>query len=725
VGKLGSVILVKSPMQQTRYEENSSPESHPGAERQITGDNALWLVGILLIALVLRLAYAWHSHPFFDEYVTILAARMILQSGLPVLPSGLFYEHGLLFSYLDAPWVGIAGWLSALGGDRPLFLLARLPSVLIGVTTVWLVYRVGENWFNARVGLMAAALLALAPQAVVWGGRARMYSLAQLLALGLAVLVYRGSRGTGNSRLRWPALVILMALLLTHFGALILVPPLVIGAVLVGWLTRPPNVRPWFLRPGVLAELFALGAVLVLAVLVKRMGQPLGAAPLSDMEAADLTRELFNTVAYQAGLVLDLGSAVKFLAREFGVPHHLWLSIVAVWGGLATLALWLYRHKRGAWRPQSSCQVLYLWVISTIPIVEMITLLEPWRRNPRYLIMILPWFYLVAALGWEALLWLLTRERERGIGYHISRLGGWVTVAALILLQVRGMWLDLWVAFRTPEPAYEQAFAYVRDMWQDKDVLMTMNTPGAALLAGYVDYFAAQEDAEQFLLRAGSKELQPPHQQVDRWMGAPWLGSAGELMRVLNEHPRAWFVTDTIRLPVYYRGDWLAVLNTQMKRVWSGDEALVFVTRADRYPLPMAPKVTVDAVLGDTIHLLGYSDERGEKLAPGGQYAVTLFWRANVRQTDDYTVFVHLRDVTGRTVAQQDGQPLGGDYPTSRWRPGEVVIDPRVVILPKDLPVGEYTIWVGMYRLDTMERLPLRNDNSGENALLLGSILIR
>ena len=78
-------------MQQTRYEENSSPESHPGAERQITGDNALWLVGILLIALVLRLAYAWHSHPFFDEYVTILAARMILQSGLPVLPSGLFY----------------------------------------------------------------------------------------------------------------------------------------------------------------------------------------------------------------------------------------------------------------------------------------------------------------------------------------------------------------------------------------------------------------------------------------------------------------------------------------------------------------------------------------------------------------------------------------------------------------------------------------------------------
>lgn len=709
-------------MRKAPYKENS-PESHLDTSCQITRE-AVWLVAILLIALVLRLAYAGYSHPFFDEYVTILAVRMILQSGLPMLPSGLFYEHGLLFSYLDVPWVGLARWVENYS-DNALFLSARLPSMLIGVVTVWLVYWVGRHWFSARVGLIAATLLALAPQAVVWDGRARMYSLAQLLAVGLAVLVYQGSCGTGNRRLRWLALVVLMALLLTHFGALILVPPLVLGAVLVGWLTRPPDVRPWFLQLGVLAEVFALGAVLVLAVLVKRVGQPLGATPLGDMEAADLTRELFNTVTYQAGLVLDLGSAVKFLAREFGVPHHLWLSVVAVWGGVAMFVLWLYRHKRDAWRSKVSCRVLYLWVISAIPIVEMITLLEPWRRNPRYLIMILPWFYLVAAMGWEMALRLLTERHERGAGYRMLHMGGWVTVAALMLLQARGIWLDLWVAFCTPEPAYEQAFAYVRDAWQDGDALITMNTPGAALLAGYVDYFAAQEDAEQFLLRSG---VEAPHRsqgQVDRWMGAPWLGTAGELMRVLNEHPRAWFVTDTIRLPVYYRGDWLAVLNTQMKRVWSGDEALVYVTRAERSPLPTAPAVVVDAVWGDTIHLLGYSGERGAKLVPGGQYAVTLFWRAETRQAMDYTVFVHLRDATGTTVAQHDGQPLGGDYPTSRWRPGEVVIDPHVVMLPTDLAVGEYTIWVGMYRLDTMERLPLRNDNSGENAVLLDSILIR
>ncbi|MGB9578547.1 MAG: hypothetical protein ACPL3S_04680, partial [Halothiobacillaceae bacterium] len=414
---------------------------------------------------------------------------------MPMLPSGLFYEHGLLFSYLDVPWVGLARWLENYS-DNALFLSARLPSVLIGLVSVWLVYRVGKCWFSTRVGLIAAGLLAFAPQAVVWDGRARMYSLAQLLAVGLAVLVYQGSWGAGNGRLRWLALLVLLALLLAHFGALILVPPLVIGAIAVGWLTRAPEVRPWFLRLSGVAEVLALGVVLVLAILVKRLGQPLGAAPLDNMEAADLTRELLNTVTYQAGLVLDGGNAVRFLARAFGVPHHIWLSVVAVWGGVALLVLWFHRCAHGVGRPRRSYQAFYLWIISVVPVVEMITLLEPWRHNPRYLVMMLPWFYLVAAMGWEMALRLLTERRERGAGYRMLRVSGWLAVAALVLLQAHGTWLDLRVAFRTPEPAYEQAFTYVRDAWQDGDVLMTMNTPGAALLVGRVDYFAAQDDAE-------------------------------------------------------------------------------------------------------------------------------------------------------------------------------------------------------------------------------------
>jgi hypothetical protein len=75
-------------------------------------------------------------------------------------------------------------------------------------------------------------------------------------------------------------------------------------------------------------------------------------------------------------------------------------------------------------------------------------------------------------------------------------------------------------------------------------------------------------------------------------------------------------------------------------------------------------------------------------------------------------------------LAQQDSQPLDGDYPTSQWRVSETVIDVHNVELPPDLPPGQYRVWVGMYQMETMERLPVEGDTSGENAVPLGTIVV-
>jgi hypothetical protein len=37
---------------------------------------------------------------------------------------------------------------------------------------------------------------------------------------------------------------------------------------------------------------------------------------------------------------------------------------------------------------------------------------------------------------------------------------------------------------------------------------------------------------------------------------------------------------------------------------------------------------------------------------------------------------------------------------------------------------GDYSICMGMYRVDTMERLPVQGDTGGENALCLGQITV-
>jgi hypothetical protein len=210
---------------------------------------------------------------------------------------------------------------------------------------------------------------------------------------------------------------------------------------------------------------------------------------------------------------------------------------------------------------------------------------------------------------------------------------------------------------------------------------------------------------------------------VDRWQGVPWLGNAADFNTALNSSEQAWFVIDTIRQPVYFRGDWLAIVDSQMEQVWAKDNALIYRTRADRSPIPGQPEVAINATLNDTIELVGYTLEPTNPPA-NSQLKLTLFWESLSSLPTDYTTFVHLRNRDGVTVAQRDAQPLDGAYPTSRWQPGETVIDPIVLSLPADLPAGQYQLVVGMYQLDTLERLAVANDTSGENAIFLGEVTV-
>ena len=57
--------------------------------------------------------------------------------------------------------------------------------------------------------------------------------------------------------------------------------------------------------------------------------------------------------------------------------------------------------------------------------------------------------------------------------------------------------------------------------------------------------------------------------------------------------------------------------------------------------------------------------------------------------------------------AQLDGYPLDGERPTSTWQPDERLLDERIIVLPPDLPEGEYRLLVGFYDWQDGTRLPL------------------
>lgn len=82
---------------------------------------------------------------------------------------------------------------------------------------------------------------------------------------------------------------------------------------------------------------------------------------------------------------------------------------------------------------------------------------------------------------------------------------------------------------------------------------------------------------------------------------------------------------------------------------------------------------------------------------------VMLTWQAAGTPPLDYTGFVHLVGPDGTLVAQLDRPPAG--YPTSDWRPGEIVVDHFRVDLPPDLPAGDYRLRTGFYDPATVTRL--------------------
>jgi hypothetical protein len=118
------------------------------------------------------------------------------------------------------------------------------------------------------------------------------------------------------------------------------------------------------------------------------------------------------------------------------------------------------------------------------------------------------------------------------------------------------------------------------------------------------------------------------------------------------------------------------------------------------------PAHALDVNFGDGIRLAGYELRAG---SGADSYALQLVWQPAVRPSADYTVFIQVWD-GDKQMAGFDGPPVGGDYPTSWWESGEVIVDEHGLDWAgaglQPIGSGRYRLLVGLYRLDTGARLP-------------------
>jgi len=114
----------------------------------------------------------------------------------------------------------------------------------------------------------------------------------------------------------------------------------------------------------------------------------------------------------------------------------------------------------------------------------------------------------------------------------------------------------------------------------------------------------------------------------------------------------------------------------------------------------------------------------GQIWQPDQTIHVKLWWLATAPPNVDYKMSLKLWSPTGELAAQgRDEWPGGTLYRATAWPTGQPVYHPTQVILPPDLPPGEYWLNVELYYPDTVT--PLARLDNGEYALTLGPIKVQ
>ncbi|MGD8791296.1 MAG: glycosyltransferase family 39 protein [Anaerolineae bacterium] len=651
-------------------------------EREGKGRWTWLLLGLVALAgFWLRWRYARDVPFFVDEYLTVRAAERILARGIPLLPSGNFYSHGLLLSYLVAPLLAL--------GARAAWLI-RLPVLLLSTGAILLTGWFGRRTFSAAAGLLAAALLAFAPEAILWGGRVRMYGPLQFFALLATVLFYLWVVEE-QDRPAYRLLFVLAywASLFSHAEAMLLLPLWGLWALAQrGWR--------WVARPANLAAFALSGVAPAIEILLRRIGPPVQAR-VAPGTFAPLTREYLSAA-------VDWPGVLKVVEPLFLTPQRLPLVVLAL-GGLAYLLLSLARRRAlpPAGRPAGGRALAYLLALLLPVLFLLLFVVDPDWKSPRYGLMLLPHFFLVAS---AAVVWL-GRWLGQRLGLRRPLLGeGAVTI--LVVLIALASWPGALAATRESVPAYDRAFAYVEAHRQPGDVVVTFLCPAAFWHLGDCDYLAAPDDFAGFAIEEEGR-------WVSGWDRVPIVDTGAGLAGVLAEAPRVWFVVDEGRFAGRYEDEFLAQVWQGMELVAAEQEVLVFLSREEPLPPPQA-RLGHEFEFEGGLRLLGYT-ARPEAPAPGDDLALTLYWQADAWIPGSYTVFVHLLDGEGERRGQDDAPPLGGLYPTSHWPPGVSLPDSHLLFLPPDLDPGRYRLVVGLYDAVSLDRLPLAG-GAAESAIL-------
>ena len=176
------------------------------------------LIAILVFAFFLRVYDLGKPVFWIDEATSSIAAKEILEKGLPVLDSGMLYSRSYLFHYIQAGFLFL--------GNNEFF--ARFPSVIFGLLTVFLAFKIGKE-YSKTGGIISALFMAVFYLEVFFSRQARFYQLFQLAFFASLYFLYKSKENEKENRnYLYAALICFAVAFDTQIEGLVLAPFFVI-----------------------------------------------------------------------------------------------------------------------------------------------------------------------------------------------------------------------------------------------------------------------------------------------------------------------------------------------------------------------------------------------------------------------------------------------------------------------------------------------------------------
>jgi 4-amino-4-deoxy-L-arabinose transferase-like glycosyltransferase len=640
--------------------------------------------------------FGWHP----DEATKALLARDVLAGEYFPAFFSAFTGREALYVYLEA------GAFALLGEG---IFAARLLSAFIGVLTSALTYTLGKYLFGGKVGVLAAAFLALSLWHLIASRNGYRAVIQPLVQLPVLLLFFRGWR-QGGTRNYVPFVLGGLWLGLTQYTytAARFFPLVILALVLAAAVSIPRIV--WRQKWPLLAAALVSTAVFL----------PLGIHFLShpaDFYGRAAQISVFSPAWSGGEPWLRLWQSVKETARMFtvwgdinyrfnvaGQPVFGAIDGLLFYGGLL-LALWRVIRRRRLKR--LAYALLLLWLpIMLLPMTLSAESLPYYQRA----IGTLPAVYLFPALALVAGLNVL------GTGAARLNVGSrWPSVA----LSALTLTFFLWLSAGTFQDYF---YAWHEAPRNDDDRRVAM-----VYAAGYLNREGAPENlylSTQYPQHPTLALLAPQHFDDVQWFDAtqslplPPPASEATYLFLLENRPQPRLLQqvpgleeahtgfDRFGRPVFevyrWQHDSWPVPSRQGPAAWSWATSF---EAGDPHELRQPIDVPVN--FGDVLEYAGH-ERSAASLRAGDTLELVLYWRLLQKPDRQYTFFVHLLSPEGDVVAGYDANT----YSTSFWREqgGEMLLSYFPLALPAGTEAGEYQVEIGVYHQPTGRRLPVRQD---------------